>query len=79
MTGAMSGTLGRPKSLQPLNLPSPTGKKGGGTNTSTTTITITKDNPLAGHRADKDRKVCVVFYNSVGLFLLRYTTNVAIV
>eukprot|EP00058_Branchiostoma_floridae_P027058 XP_002612549.1 hypothetical protein BRAFLDRAFT_75328 [Branchiostoma floridae] len=53
----MSGTLRRPKSLQALNLPSPTGKKGlVGTSSSTTTITITKDNALGGQKGEKDRK-----------------------
>ncbi|XP_019629808.1 PREDICTED: uncharacterized protein LOC109474036 [Branchiostoma belcheri] len=60
MNGAMSGTLRRPRSLQALNLPSPTGKKASG-KTSTTTITITKDNPLAGgQRSEHERKVSMV-------------------
>ncbi|CAH1269267.1 Hypp4134 [Branchiostoma lanceolatum] len=82
MNGAMSGTLRRPKSLQGLNLPSPTGKKGGGNSSSTTTITITKDNPLGGQKGEQDRKVSMVtvshYRSYVGWLLgLKDTATVA--
>ncbi|XP_078608336.1 uncharacterized protein LOC144880172 [Branchiostoma floridae x Branchiostoma japonicum] len=83
MNGTMSGTLRRPKSLQALSLPSPTGKKGlVGTSSSTTTITITKDNALGGQKGEKDRKVSMVtvshYRSYVGWLLgLKDTVTVA--